>query len=113
MLQPPPLDLIESAWRPFLDIFVHRANVLLQWVPGLTFTSWWRSPAGNRDEGGDRESQHLFALAADFTGSQDRLRLAIWLGRSVGLIMVPSAGHVHSQLFPKGALARAGVVFPE
>jgi len=108
----PPLELIESGWRPFLDAFVERGNLLFRWVPGLTLTSWFRSPEENLAVGGDPESQHLVGLAADLAGSQDALRRAHWIARELGFTVDPEPGHLHVQAFPKGALARAGISFP-
>lgn len=104
--------MYQSAWQSYINALVDRASIVMWVVPGLRPTSWFRDPASNRAAGGDPESQHLFALAVDFAGSQDALREANWVAREVGLIPDPGAGHLHTQLFPRGALARAGVTFP-
>jgi len=108
----PPLELIASAWLPYITGFVQRANALLYYAPGLTPTSWWRSPDQNRAAGGDDESQHLFAIGMDAAGSKDAVRRAMIVAPQLGLIPVAEPGYVHVQLFPRGALARVGVTFP-
>ncbi len=113
---PPPLSLYQSGWHPFISAFVHRVNVLAQWTrPGrgeLHLVSWYRSPGVNRDAGGSPESQHLLGLAADIGGAETTKRRLLALAPQAGLIGVRSGSSVHLQLFPAGALARAGVSFP-
>jgi len=119
----PPQSLLNSAWRPLLEAFVQRVIQTLQrGPPGVTLTSWYRTPIRNANEGGSPQSQHLFGLAMDLFVEQtgfgltsgrepSRLRDA---ARGAGLIAVPilDRGGLHVQLFPAGTLARAGVVFP-
>ncbi len=112
MAEGPPIPLLQSAWFPFIFAFASRANMILQNVPGLRITSWYRNPETNRDVGGDAESQHLFALGLDVEGSDDALREVIAIAPAVGLVPDREPGHAHVQLFPRGALARAGVHFP-
>jgi len=108
----PPVWLIQSPWLPFLQAFFSRAVPLFYEFPGLLLTSWFRTPEKNRTSGGDRESQHLFALAWDLdAGRQAAERLTDAASRR-GLVAVNEGDHVHVQLFPAGALARAGVTFP-
>jgi len=123
-LAAPPDALIRSGWLPFLQEFYRRAFQLWQQLPpGRTLLSWYRTPERNRIEGGSDESQHLFALAMDFgipglvagieAEAPERSEFTITeLARFAGLIAVPKRGSVHVQLFPAGALARAGVRFP-
>lgn len=136
MLLPPPPEF--RAWYPLIRQFL----VILRGSrpPGLTPTSWWRSPQVNRDEGGKEESQHLYGLAVDFVGPPDALQRLFLSARFRGLIPVETGGFldldtraeirvegtggpsfpeglsslvgVHVQAFPAGALARAGVSFP-
>ncbi len=112
--RPPPLHLVRSAWLPYIRAFVSR---LLRSIPHeaarrITVTSWYRDPRANQLARGEVESQHLFALAADLAGPTDELRWIQTLARAHGLVAVLEPGHLHVQLFPKGALARVGVVFP-
>lgn len=111
-VQRPPLELLRSPWRPLIVAFVNRVRPVLAAVPGMSVNSWWRSALENARVGGDRESQHLFALAADLGGSRDQVEHAIQHARELGLIAVDFGGFVHAQLFLDGALARAGVRFP-
>jgi hypothetical protein len=112
MLRAPPNELLDSAWFPYINAVYLRATMTLMQVPGLVPTSWFRTPAENRAEHGHEESQHLFGLAVDFDGSEDALRRANYISRGLGLIPVMESDHLHTQLYPKGALARFGVVFP-
>jgi len=112
MASVPPPELLRSAWFPWILHFYWRAVPLFFQVPGLELTSWFRTAADNRTAGGSAESQHLFGLAWDLTASRPILpRLAAAATRQ-GLVAIQEGDHVHLQLFPKGALARAGVVFP-
>ncbi len=108
----PPTALLQTAWFPLIFAFWIRAAELFRQVPGLNATSWFRTPDANRGVGGARESQHLFGLAMDIQTSKAGLRQTIGSARGVGLIPVDFGGYVHVQLFPAGALARAGVRFP-
>jgi len=109
----PPPDLLRSAWFPLIARFVRVVINVAQVVPGLSVSSWFRTPDQNRRVGGSPESQHLFALGLDITGSQDSLRQVIFVARGLGLEAFAEPDHVHLQLFPKGALSRAGVIFPQ
>lgn len=110
--RPPPNELIQSAWFPLLFTFASRAGSLAGQLP-VNLSSWFRDAETNLAEEGDPESQHLFGLAADFVGSPDALASLVAHGRRFGLLAFRESDHAHVQLFPKGALARAGVVFPE
>lgn len=92
--------------------FFFRLILVLRRTPDAIPTSWWRSVEDNREEGGDPESQHLFGLAADIVVPSRVLAGVLGVARGLGLTAVNERTHVHLQLFPKGALARAGVVFP-
>ena len=112
----PPLSLLRSPWLPFIVAFYWRAvTVLFRFGSQVGVSSWFRTPDANRDAGGDRESQHLFALAWDVVTPVHLLDAVAQVARGAGLIAVPNPreGIVHLQLFPAGALARAGVTFPE
>ena len=73
-----------------------------------TLTSWWRDPTGNARVGGNPDSQHLIALAADL-GGEDFQDLARRL-RSSGLVAVVESNHVHVQLWPAGTARRIGLL---
>jgi len=85
--------------------------VLRLW-PAARVTSWFRTPDTNRAAGGSPESQHLFALAWDLDAPREQLAGIADAAASLGLVAVHESDHVHVQLFPAGALARAGVTFP-
>lgn len=65
----------------------------------VTFTNWWRSRDHNARVGGDPRSQHLYALALDWTGEGGR-DLARHLTR-LGWTVVDEGDHFHGQLFPR------------
>ncbi len=96
-------------WIPWIQQFVARVNSMRLF--GVTVTSWWRGPQHNRQVGGSRESQHLFALAIDVSGSREKLTALEQQAWGVGLVPVMEPGHLHIQAFPAGALRRAGVTF--
>lgn len=112
MIRPPPLELLVSGWLPYISAIVQRANLLLWAVPSATPTSWFRSPEENRDVGGQAESQHLFGLAVDFTGDPGTIARLAGHALALDLTPVQERDHLHIQLFPAGALGRAGVTFP-
>ncbi len=112
-LAAPPSALLESGWLPLIRTFFDRALKLSEMIVFWNVTSWFRTAERNRIEGGNPESQHLFALAIDFALPATQMSVALDRAREVGL--VPSATRkdvLHVQLFPAGALARAGVTFP-
>jgi len=108
----PPPELLRSGWLPFISNFYWRAVAGARGFGGLRVTSWFRTPANNRIEGGAPESQHLFALAWDLTVSRSSLPHLVEHMRRQGLVAVQERDHVHVQAFPAGSLARAGVTFP-
>jgi len=109
----PPPALLASGWFPFILNFYWRAVRLFFTYSGLALTSWFRTPEVNRDEGGDPESQHLFGLAWDLAVPPQIAAQVVDTARQLGLVAVDERTHVHIQAFPAGALARAGVTFPE
>ncbi len=115
-MNPPPNELLATAWFPFISSFAFRVNVLLNHLAGqgvfVDLTSWFRTANENQQVGGSPESQHLFALGADFAGSSQAQNALLTHAPAVSLIAVNEPGHVHLQLFPAGALSRAGVRFP-
>ncbi len=108
----PPPDLLATAWFPFILNFYWRVVGLFFAFPRIALTSWFRTVEANRLEGGDEDSQHLFALAMDLRVPLDIVPNLMTRGRQMGLVMVQERNHVHVQAFPAGALARAGVRFP-
>ncbi len=112
-LQAPPRDLLRSGFQQLILTFVVRAIFVLRNVPGVIPTSWFRTFDENISEGGDPESQHLFALALDLDVPRGSVSRVLQAARAVGLVAVDERTHVHLQLFPAGALSRAGVLFPE
>lgn len=105
----PPDELLHlPPWSFLIREFV---QLLIQAVhEGQSVTSWFRSVEDNRRVGGDRESQHLLALAFDLVGP--RLVQTMQTANMLGLTAVLEDDHLHVQRFPAGALTRAGVVFP-
>ena len=79
---------------------------------GVRPTSWYRSAEENAAVHGDRESQHLYALATDWTGSGPGLQRMRFLAPTRGLVAVPEDDHLHIQRYPHGLLALAGFPFP-
>lgn len=86
--------------------------MFFQFAGRVGVTSWFRTPEANRTAGGMAESQHLFGLAMDLSAPPQLLPDVVAVAQANHLIAVQERGHVHVQLFPKGALARAGVRFP-
>jgi len=108
-LSPPPLAIASQIglWIPGIwQVFVAAANRGLTEGRATAVTSWWRSPEGNREAGGNVESQHLLALAFDATAANPQL-LAQAL-RSAGFRVVEERSHVHAQAYQAGVLGRAG-----
>lgn len=110
-LQAPPRDLVQSAFQPVIRAFIERVILLLGHQAAVP-TSWYRSVDANIAVGGDPESQHLFAIALDLAVPRSAVAHVLETAQGLGLIAVDERTHVHLQLFPAGALARAGVVFP-
>ena len=108
----PPPALLRSGWFPFIRDFYFRAVAGAAGFSFLTVTSWFRTPERNRIEGGDPDSQHLFALAWDVVVPIAALDHLAEHMRAQGLVAVRLGLHVHVQAFPAGVLARAGVTFP-
>jgi len=109
----PPDDLMRTGWGPLVVEFYRRARDLSETIVFWAVTSWFRTAARNRIEGGSPDSQHLFALAMDFGIPATEMIVSLERGRLVGLVPSPTTKDVlHVQLFPAGALARAGVRFP-
>jgi len=112
-VQAPPRQLLLSGFQPLILTFIVRVIFTLRNVLGAMPTSWFRTFEENVREGGDPESQHLFALAVDLDVPRGSVARVLEVARAVGLVAVDERTHVHLQLFPAGALGRAGVIFPE
>jgi len=99
-------------WLPLIEGFVGQAVQLP--IRDMTVTSFWRNPTHNRNVGGAAESQHIFALAFDVTGTRFQRDQVLKAARARGLVAVenPRKQIVHVQQFQAGALGRAGVTFP-
>lgn len=109
----PPPELLATGWFPYiLNFYWRMAGVFFQFPGRVGLSSWFRTPESNRMAGGAAESQHLFALAADLSAPSQILPDVTAVAQANRLIAVQEKGHVHVQLFPAGALARAGVRFP-
>jgi len=109
----PPPELLATGWFPFiLNFYWRMAGVFFQFPGRVGLNSWFRTVEANRMAGGDAESQHLFALAADLSAPAEILPNVVEVAKANNLIAVQSKGFVHVQMFPAGALARAGVRFP-
>ena len=99
---------IWNAFLPYIQVFVGR---LLPPPAGYSWGSWGRNERENEDAGGSFESQHRVWTAVDVRGPgsapywyQEQLRRR-------GLIVVDEGDHLHIQLWPAGALSKAGVNF--
>jgi len=112
-LAAPPAELLRSGWLPIIRVFYDRARNLSETIVFWAVTSWFRTAERNRIEGGNPDSQHLFALAMDFALPATEMNVALERARVAGLVSSPTKKDVlHVQLYPVGALARAGVSFP-
>lgn len=100
------------AFTPAINVFVSR---LLAPPGGYEWGSWYRDERENADVGGSFESQHRVATAIDVreAGPGSSAPPHWWQAelRARGLIVVDEGDHAHVQLWPAGALARAGVDF--
>lgn len=100
-----PAETVQ-AFMPWIQTFVGR---LLAPPPGHRWSSWYRDENHNASVGGSYESQHRTATAIDIAP-----QVPPWFVDSLqrrGLIVVQEGDHTHIQLWPAGALSRAGVDF--
>lgn len=77
--------------------------------PSIRVTSWYRDPEENIRVGGAPDSQHLLALAVDVVGEEGDLIQFEANVRSLGLITVRYATHLHVQLLHAGVARPAGL----
>jgi len=82
--------------------FVKRATWASSGLGG-GWTSWYRTVAHNRAEGGHPWSQHLVGLAADHAPASASFRSK---ARAAGLIVVYEGDHDHVQAWQAGTLER-------
>lgn len=83
-------------WRAWVQV-VSRAL-----VPGVSISSWYRSPEDNTRVGGARLSQHLLGIALDFPKTNPNRQVAAALQRS-GFQIITEGDHWHAQLPPAWA----------
>lgn len=105
---PPAVLLQHPAFGPAIRAFI--GKVVRVYQPGMTVTSWYRSPQANARVGGNADSQHLFGLGLDLAGPNRET--AAELARRINLPHAQEVDHLHLQLFRPGVLRRAGVSFP-
>lgn len=105
MAQAPPA----SIWRPIEGLapgvyseFI-RAVVAGIGTRRASVSSWWRSPAENRQVGGDPYSQHLLGLGVDLV--VEDAQLAVTSLTQFGLVALNEGSHVHVQRFAAGLVA--------
>ncbi|QWP79232.1 hypothetical protein J5226_12945 [Lysobacter sp. K5869] len=75
--------------------------------PGTRITSTTRSPQHNREVGGVPNSQHLSGTAADFVVDGSQKAAFIAEARRQGFEAIDEGDHVHLELPPRAAAARA------
>lgn len=99
-VRPPPTDVLVR-WYPWIWHFAQVATFAYYRAP-FRVSSWYRDPDHNASVGGNADSQHLIATAADLvplSGSVEDLAREL---RAVGLVAVTYPSHVHAQLFRAG-----------
>jgi len=79
---------------------------------GVRLASWYRDADRNEAVGGHPESQHLYALATDWSGNPQSLRQFELFAEATGMVAVNEGDHLHIQLYGHGVLASAGFPFP-
>lgn len=67
-------------------------------IPGVTVTSWWRSPFRNYELGGSPFSLHQLGLAWDLVPGS-ALTQAELFKTGLPMKIVPEGDHIHVQLF--------------
>lgn len=88
-------------------------RLLIPHIPaGVHLASWFRDADRNATVGGHPESQHLYALATDWTGDPLALRQFELFVEAHDLVAINEGDHLHIQRFPHGVLASAGFPFP-
>lgn len=102
----PPESLLSSPLGPLVvtGVNVLRGALASETRDSVQVTSWWRSPAHNREVGGEPFSQHLVGLAFDVVGPGSVRVAQRW--REAGGVAVQTPTHVHLQVWPAGTLER-------
>jgi len=102
-VNPPPRRVMEYVerkapgfWRAWVQV------VSSALVPGVSISSWYRSPADNARVGGEPRSQHLLGIAIDLPLTNPNRQVAGRLQRS-GFQIISESDHWHAQLPPAWA----------
>lgn len=100
---PPPRSVMEHVerkapgfWRAWVTVV---SNAL---VPGVSISSWYRTPDDNARVGGKPHSQHLLGIALDFPLTNPNRQVAAQLQRA-GFQIIREHDHWHAQLPPAWA----------
>ena len=67
-------------------------------LPGVSVSSWWRSPWRNVEVGGNRFSLHQLGLAWDLTPGTATTQAQV-IATGLPARIVPEGDHIHVQLF--------------
>ena len=70
-------------------------RVALARIPGVTITSWFRSPRKNVEVGGVKTSLHLIGWGWDLVPDDDPTAKAV---RRLGLQAIREGNHIHAQV---------------
>lgn len=107
---PPPALARDPVIRPLIVDYLRKLIRVIP--PGVQLVSWYRDADHNATVGGHPESQHLYALATDWTGDPLALRRFELFAEFAGLHAVSNTNRLHIQRYPAGALSAAGFPFP-
>lgn len=67
-------------------------------LPGVSVSSWWRSPWKNTEVGGNWFSLHLLGLAWDLVPGTATTQAQV-IATGLPVKIVPEGDHIHVQLF--------------
>lgn len=67
-------------------------------LPGVSVSSWWRSPWHNVDVGGSWLSLHLLGLAWDLVPGTAYTQAQV-IATGLPVTIIPEGDHIHVQLF--------------
>lgn len=115
----PPPAAFWSFWGRLLPEAARRYAMLNQ-LPGVSVTSWYRDPIHNAFVGGDPCSQHTHGLGVDFQHPASVQVAFIQRAVALGFIAVPVVGvtgvasrtATHVQVLNAGTLAAHRLCFP-